>query len=97
MADDQTRLLLEIKGNLGETHGILSEVRSELAEHRQEDRSRLDRIDGRLGTIEQSQAQMIGAAKAREKGEARQAGIVAALVAGVVSALGAVVPHWWGR
>jgi hypothetical protein len=97
MADDQLRLLMEIKGDLGETYGIVNEVRAELVEHRHEDRERLDKIDGRLGDIERGQAEAAGQARARERGEARQAGIIAALVAGAVTALGSIFPHWWSR
>jgi hypothetical protein len=94
---DELRLLMEIKGDLGETYGLVTAVRSELAEHRQDDISRLDRIDGRLGTIERNQAEAIGAARHRERGELRQAGVIAALVSGAVTALGNLLPHWWGR
>jgi hypothetical protein len=92
---EQQRLLMEIKGDLGETYGIVSEVRTQLAEHRQEDRERLDKIDGRLVTIEERQAEAIGAARARERGEVRQAGMVAAMIAGAISLLGQFVAHWW--
>ena len=94
-SETDQRLLLEIKGDLGETYGVVREVRHQLAEHRHEDRDRLDRIDTRLGTIEHRQAEAIGAARARERGEVRRAGIVAALVAGAISVLGEFVHNWW--
>ena len=65
-ADDPLRLLMQIKGDLGETHGLVTAVRSDLADNRQEDITRLDRIDGRLGTIERQQAEAAGHARALE-------------------------------
>jgi hypothetical protein len=104
MADEQLRLLLEIKGDLGETYGIVSAVREELAAHRIEDREalrdnreRLEAIGERVGSIERHQAEAAGAMRYRERGELRQAGIVAALIAGAVTALGNLFPHWWSR
>jgi hypothetical protein len=97
MADEQLRLLMEIKGDLGETYGLVSAVREDLAAHRVEDREAISAVGDRIGALERGQAEAIGRVRAREHGEARQAGIVAALIAGIVSALGNLFPHWWGR
>jgi hypothetical protein len=97
MADDQLRLLLEIKGDLGETKGLLTGVRSDISAHREEERDRHEKIDSRLCSIEQSQAQMLGAASAHERGAVRQAGIIAALIAGIVTAFGSFHSSWWGK
>jgi hypothetical protein len=97
LPSDPTPLLLEIKGELGETIGIVSEVRTELREHRHEDRTELRFLGQRLGKIEERQAQVIAADDRRRHGEARRAGIVAAVIAGTISMLGQIVPHWWFR
>jgi hypothetical protein len=93
--DPNARLLLEIKGDLGQTFGLVSAVRQSLEEHRREDREDLHEIKERVGQIEQSHARVLGAAQARENTEVRRAGIAAALIAGIVSLLGQIIPHWW--
>jgi hypothetical protein len=93
----ELRLLLEIKGDLGETYGLVSAVREELSAHRVEDREALGEVKERVARIEAQQAEALGAAKHREHGEVRQAGIVAALIAGAISLLGALIPHWGGK
>jgi hypothetical protein len=92
--DPTARLLLEIKGDLGETFGLVSAVRQSLEEHRREDREDLHEVKERVGRIEQSQAEGLGATRARENSEVRRAGVVAAAIAGVISILGQLVPHW---
>jgi hypothetical protein len=95
MADDPTtRLLMEIKGDLGETFGLVSAVRQSLEEHRREDRDDLREIKDRVGRIEQGHAEIIGAARGRESGQTRRAGMIAAVIAGAISLLGQFVPHW---
>jgi len=85
--DDDKRLLLQIKGDLGETFGIVSELREGLAEHRREDREDLREVKERLAGIEKHQALVTGAEAARRHGETRRAGIVAAIVAGLIGML----------
>jgi hypothetical protein len=91
------RLLTEIAADLGETKGIVAEVRTELREHRHEDRTDLRMLGMRLGKIEERQAQRVALDEAQRHGEARRAGIMAAIVAGIVSVAGQVFPHWWGK
>jgi hypothetical protein len=93
----ELRLLMEIKGDVGETRGLVAAVREDLAAHRVEDREALGEVKERVARIETQQAEAIGAARHREHGEVRQAGIVAALIAGLISFLGAIWPHWGGR
>ena len=64
-SETDQRLLLEIKGDLGETYGVVREVRHQLAEHRHEDRDRLDRIDTRLGTRPRRSVPRVPASAAR--------------------------------
>jgi hypothetical protein len=98
---DPTPLLIEIKGELGETKGMLAEVKgrvisveSELRGHRHEDRTELRRVCDRLDRIEQHQADERGARRVRAHGEIRRAGVVAALVAAATSVLGQFAAHW---
>jgi hypothetical protein len=93
MGDDQSRLLLDIKGDLGETKGIVAELRVELREHRQEDRADLGEVKARLGEIEARQAQTVGAEAMRRHGETRRAGIVAAVVAAAIGVLSQFVQY----
>jgi len=93
--DNQLQLLMEIKGDLGEAHGIAVAMRTELDKHWDEDRSQLARIDGRLNALERMTSENQGAARAHEKVELRIAGVVAVLIAGAVSLLGNLFPHWW--
>ena len=94
---EELRLLMEIKGDLGETKGIVSQMREEAIEHRDEDRASFGEVKARIGRIEQQQAEAIGAAQHRARGELRQAGIIAALISGAVTAFGNLLPHWWTR
>jgi hypothetical protein len=94
---EELRLLMEIKGDLGETYGLVSAVRDEVAAHRVEDREQHQATTERMSAIERHQAELAGHARARERGEIRQAGIVAALISGAISLLGAFFPHWWNR
>jgi hypothetical protein len=94
MTDDPTRLLAEIKGEVGETRGIVSEVRSELRDHRHEDRTELRFLGERLGRIEERQAQIVALDERRRHTEARRSGVIAAAIAGAIGLLGQLVPHW---
>jgi hypothetical protein len=94
MTDDPTRLLLiEIKGDLGETIGIVSEVRSELRAHVHEDRTEMRFLGERLGKIEERQAHSAALDSERRHNEARRSGVIAAVVGGLVALLGQLLPH----
>jgi hypothetical protein len=95
---EEQRLLLEIKGDLGETFGIVSELRTALAEHRQEDRAALSEVKERLVEIEARQAHAQGAAAARRHGEGGRLALWAGGVSAAVSGLtGWLVSHWAGH
>jgi hypothetical protein len=95
---DEQRLLLEIKGDLGETFGIVSELRTALAEHRQEDRADLHEVKERLTEIEARQAHAQGAAAARRHGDTGRLTLWAGAVSAAVSGLtGWLFSHWTGH
>jgi hypothetical protein len=95
---DPTRLLLEIKGDLGETFGIVSELRTALAEHRHEDRADLHEVKQQLAAIEARQAHAQGVAAARRHGDTGRLTVWAAAVSAAVSGLtGWLVSHWAGH
>jgi hypothetical protein len=84
MAEDPLSLLVE----------ITRATRAELREHRHDDNTRLDRIDARLGQIEQHQARATALEEARRQGEVRRAGIVAAVTAGVIGLFGQAAQYF---
>jgi hypothetical protein len=95
---DEQRLLLEIKGDLGETFGIVSELRTALAEHRQEDRDNFQEVKERLGEIEARQAHAQGAAAARRHGDMGRLALWAGGVSAAVSGFsGWLLSHWSGH
>jgi hypothetical protein len=89
---------LEIKGDLGETFGIVSQLRTALAEHRQEDRADLREVKERLGEIETRQAHAQGATAARRHGDTGRLALWAGGVSAAVSGLtGWILSHWTGH
>jgi hypothetical protein len=93
MTDDALRLLIEIRGDLGETHGIVSELRGALADHRQEDRNSLREVRERLGVLEGKMVQALSAEDMHRRGETRRAGIIAAVISSVVALLSQFVQY----
>jgi hypothetical protein len=93
MIDDALSLLIEIKGDLGETHGIVSALRGDLAEHREEDRRSLRELRERLGALEGKVAQVLAAEDMRRRGESRRAAVIAAIVGGVIALFSQLVQY----
>jgi len=101
MGDETTRLLVEIKGDLGETRGVVSviqadlaQVKTDLRDHRHEARTEIRMVAERLDHMAQRQAGTDAVNESRRHDEAKRAGAIAALIAGAITLLGNLVPHW---